>query len=993
VALRRVAIVFVVLAGLVRVAAAQIKPPSESLLITARSAYTWMDGRTNVVQLEGFVTLRTDDSEMMAQRAVVWLTPSSDAVLDQLDAEIALLGEVKVVTGDVEREAQRLLVRTRVRGAIRITADERLARNQSDSDLFREASDLRTGRLQAPSPDEQPPAEPAPRRPEEGITPQPDEPPHTPPQRTPAEQPMPADRPAPAPRPPAALHPGEPVNFRAGDVQTVQSPDDRVALILSNGVVIFQRRQNGDFIELQSDSAVLYTQLRNLRELQESDRFKQIEDAIESAYLEGDVRITYTPALATRPEQRLRASRIYYEFGTDRAILTDAVLHTVEPQRQIPVIVRANTLRQLTLGEYRAEGVELSTSSFKTPSYSINAQKAYVRSQDTGDPRYGNRTTFAGENITFNTFGLPVFYLPAAAGSVTDRGGALRDVQFRNNDRFGFGVQTEWGLFESFGRLPPQDLDASYRLDYYTDRGFATGLDAYYSGGFITETTRQPWNFNGAFRSYFIFDHGTDTFGGSRTDVDTDRDVRGRVLWTHQHFFPDDWQVQLRAAWVSDPTVMEQWFRRDWAENEEHDLSAYFKRQRGSEAITFLLDYQPNDFVTTSDLIQEQFEIEKLPDIGYRRIGDSLASDRLTLFSENTVAALRFKASDASLLEQGYPSGLSPGLPSLGQTGVQEKTVYRGDFRQQINFPFSTGQFRFLPYVIGRYTPYSDSPEDGAVHRIYMGAGLRVTTAFWAVDDTFESRWFDIHRLRHVIEPEVHLFTGAQNEDRNDVFIYEEDVDNIHDVSAVQFALRQRWQTKRGGPGRWRSVDFFTLDLEANFFTNKPDDELPPKNFRGLFFASRPEASIPRDSLNAEATWRVADTTAILADLQYNLSEGEIATGSVGLAVQRDANLSYFIGTRYIEELKSNITTAAVVYRISPKYTISLSQSFDFGKTENVGSSAQIVRRFDRFFVSLTGYYDNTSDVGGFNISIQPEGLSRGFDTGAVRTFFPTDQR
>ena len=42
------------------------------------------------------------------------------------------------------------------------------------------------------------------------------------------------------------------------------------------------------------------------------------------------------------------------------------------------------------------------------------------------------------------------------------------------------------------------------------------------------------------------------------------RRARGRVLWEHQHFFPQDWQVQLRAGYVSDATFLEEYFPRDF---------------------------------------------------------------------------------------------------------------------------------------------------------------------------------------------------------------------------------------------------------------------------------------------------------------------------------------------------------------------------------------------------------------------------------------------
>jgi hypothetical protein len=164
----------------------------------------------------------------------------------------------------------------------------------------------------------------------------------------------------------------------------------------------------------------------------------------------------------------------------------------------------------------------------------------------------------------------------------------------------------------------------------------------------------------------------------------------------------------------------------------------------------------------------------------------------------------------------------------------------------------------------------------------------------------------------------VNLFTSAQTRDRNDLFIYDEEIDAINDVSAFQVALHQRWQTKRGGPGRFRSVDVFTLNIEGNFFLNQPDDaSLAPTGFRGLFFASLPEASIPRNSVNADAMWRISDTTVVLADAQYNLDQYELATTSIGLAVQRDPRLNYFVGTRYIGQINSTIATISANYELA----------------------------------------------------------------------------
>ena len=425
-------------------------------------------------------------------------------------------------------------------------------------------------------------------------------------------------------------------------------------------------------------------------------------------------------------------------------------------------------------------------------------------------------------------------------------------------------------------------------------------------------------------------------------------------------------------------------------------MSAYVKHQRDTEALTLLAEVQPNDFVTTADLMQERLEVEHQPELGYHRIGDSFGDDNFTFFSDNSLSRLLFDPRNVSLSRYGFTPGMSAGIPSLGTTGVTGDATERADFRQEIDYPMSFGQFRAVPYVLGRYTGYSDSPTGDAQNRLFAGTGLRMTTAFWKVDNETESSLFDIHRLRHVVEPEMQLFTSAQSVDRQDLFIYDEPIDAINDVSAAQFGFDQRWQTKRGGPGKWRSVDFFTLHSDVTFYANQPPAEvLAPTSgpydahgFRGLFYNSLPEASIPRNSFNSDGMWRISDATVLLADEQYNLDEQDLATASVGLAVQRDTRLSYFVGDRYIHQLNSNIVSVAVNYELSTKYSLSASQAYDYGQNQDVSSSFTITRRFDRFYVMLTVSYDETTGDSGFFLNVHPEGLNFGNEANRVQGLF-----
>lgn len=920
---------------------------SETLDISAVQASTWQDDQTHVLLLRGPVRITVAGATLQADNGAIWLTPIDTGILDAHQAQIALLGNATILQGDVQRSGENLVATVAVRGRVRITAEQRLSRNEADTDLYRQALDLRA-QATAPVPAGTTPALPATTQPTADTL----------------LQPLP---------PPSGR-----LRIAARGFETERTADGRIAMVFTDHVLLTQERENGDFIELQAERAVLFTQLQSLRQLEDSDQFERIEDAVESAYLEGDVQINYTRGTGHAAEQRLRADRVFYELTTDRAVLTDAVLHARDPQRPLPVVVRAQTIRQLALGELEADRVQLTTSAFATPSYAIAADRAYVRRVESDDPRVGSRYVFTSSHSTLQTFGVPVFYLPYISGSVTQRGIPLRDLNIGNNNRFGFFVQTDWGLFETLGKAPREDLDIVYKLDYYSDRGPAGGIDASYRGGFIRPTTRDPWTFEGNVTSFFIHDSGEDDFGGIRADEEPEDAFRGRILWEHQHFFPDDWQLQARAGWVSDANFLEQWFRTEWEQNREHDLSLYVKRQRNTEALTFLIDAQPNDIVTISDLAQEQFEVERLPEIGYHRIGDSFAADTFTFFSRNTASALQFEVSDTPLSDQGYYGAFTPGMPSLGLTGVTDDTIYRADFRQEIDYPFAIGQVRFVPFVMGRYTFYSDSPQDDRQNRVLAGAGIRMTTAFWSVDNGIFSELLDIHRVRHVIEPEIELFTSAASVDAHELFIFDEDVDRVYDLSAARIGVRQRWQTQRGGPGRWRSVDFFVLNVFGNFFANKPDDIFrDPQAFRGIYFSSLPEASIPRNSINVDAMWRISDTTAILSDASYNLEEGELATAAVGFAVRRELRLSYFVGLRYINVIDSTIATLAASYELTPKYMVAVSTSFGLDEDDDrFSATGTIIRRFDRFHAALSIYYDEVDDLGGLNLTIVPYGFA-----------------
>ncbi len=443
--------------ALTRTGFSQSQAPSEKLLISAKSAAIWSAGGTQVIQLEGPVSVTLDHATLSAKQAVIWLNPVANGAPGQQHAEFALFGDATVKQDIATRSGDQLVVNAEVLGDGQITADQRVAKDMSDSPLYRQAEELRRGA--ATQPVESGDTRPAVRISTPGAT----------------------TRGARATRP---TEPGFPVHFEAGRTDVTDTEEGTVAVTLWNGVLIRVFQANGDMITMQSQRAVLFTSFTSLRDMNAGEKAAEGSKKVTAVYLEGDTRMVYDAVRPTVGEQRLRAERVYYDLATDRAILVDAVLHTVLPQQQVPVIVRAKTIRQLTKQDFVTKDVELTTSGFAVPSYAIRADRITIHEEDTGDKQFPHRVDFQAENTTFRAFNVPFFWLPVVGGSVGDRPGALREIGIGHRTDFGYSFFSDWGLFETLGRVPPKSLDASYRVDYMEHRGPGLGWTRRTGAGF-----------------------------------------------------------------------------------------------------------------------------------------------------------------------------------------------------------------------------------------------------------------------------------------------------------------------------------------------------------------------------------------------------------------------------------------------------------------------------------------------------------------------------
>lgn len=775
----------------------------------------------------------------------------------------------------------------------------------------------------------------------------------------------PGSRPATAPatRPttrPTATGPAEasatnPVSFQAKKV-TLQDYTEGgksfKAVVLKGDVYLSQATEKGElFMEMRAQAAVIFIEKNVPAKDVRSPLSTNVPGLGEGSnvtgvYLENDVVIA-------RGERTMTAGKAYYDFTTDRAMIVDATFRIIQEQRNIPIYIHSKTARALSSREMLFENAQVTTSDFHTPSYAIAAKKVILRDltpyDNQGQPLGEQQIETVMKDVTYRVEDVPILYWPWVSGDVTEGDSPLRRVNIGHNGRFGSGIESEWDFFRLLGLLKPQGVRGEVELDAY-DRAELVGVNFRYN------RRGQTNQYTGYSIASYVYDNDAeDEFGDDDTAVKAPHD-RGRVLTRNKEFLPNHWELQFELSYLSDKNFLEQFYRDEFFTGKEQETLLYAKKQHDNWAFTSLLQYRLNDFET---------QTESWPDFGFYLLGEPLADGRLTFFNEDHLGLKRYLASDNP---RQFPPPYNPAIDSSDVMG-------RADTRNEIDMPLKAGPVNITPYVTGRMTGWSDEPRGGDSFRPYGQVGVKNNMDIWRVYNDTHSRLWDINRLKHIITPEVvGWLASTGGVDPDEIFPMDPGIEqNVTSTSGASFGVYQRLQTKRGEAGKQQTVDWMRLDVVASFFDN-PQNDLPSD---GRFFFSRPEYSLARNAINADYVWNISDATAFLADCNYDVDSGGFGRVDAGLAVQRSPRFRYYMGIREIRDLETTVGTFGFNYKLSTKYSLGFFEQYDFDSAnqENLLTTISIIRKFERWYGSLSFEYDRSQGSFGAYITIWPEGV------------------
>lgn len=709
---------------------------------------------------------------------------------------------------------------------------------------------------------------------------------------------------------------------------------------------------------------------------------------------------------------RLIAERLYYNVGQQIGVGLEVELLTgvrrgyesSTDEFQTPFRIKADVLRQLSPNLFQANNAAGTTSRLGVPQYWIESGTLTLdtgmtrlvdqlsQSGITPDSTFGRLSQFDRLQVTSEDSqlfigGWPVFRWPSFTTDLA-RNPSLYLDRFRVGSDGVFGQQllTSWNNFQLLGITPDQDTDWTTTLDYLSDRGLGFGTDFEYRRD---EFFGQPALATGSLNSWFINDNGRDNLGQDRRDVPLEQDFRGRVYGFHRHATPSGFEFMAELGWISDRNFLEQYFEEEWDLGKDQETRLELKRYTGNGVWSVGGNFRLNDFFT---------QTEWLPRGEHYEIGRSLFSNRLTWYEHSQIGYARLRTADA-------PTNPIDARKFDPLAWERESEGIRAVTRQEIDMPIQLGGAKVVPYVLGEVAHWQEDLTGGDTTRLLGQAGVRTSVPWWRVDPTVQNELFNLNGLAHKFVLDTEFLWADASQDYLQLPLYDAlDDDSVEffrrrflfdtflgsfgddvplkydertfafrsgmqrsvaapsteiadDLMMFQVRLRQELETKRGPPGRQRTVDVFTFDVESTFFPRPHRDnfgqEIGPTTY--------------------DMRWHVGDRTTLLSDAYLDFFGDGLRTVSLGAALSRPGRSQYYFGIRSIEgPVSSNVLTSTVSYRLSPKWKIDYGSSLDLSGTGNIGQSARFVRIGESVFVALGAYYDASRNNFGIRFDIAP---------------------
>lgn len=777
------------------------------------------------------------------------------------------------------------------------------------------------------------------------------------------------------------------VSVSAKDI-TFQGGADENSLIASGGVIVQYVDASADrTLEMTAQRAVVFMDPSPL-----SQAGRVGADKVRGIYLEGAVSIS-------DGKNNLRGQKVFYDLQKNKGVVLDATYWTFDQQRSLPLYVRADAVRQESQDTFSAENARLSTTAFFDPDLSLGARSVTITRTDVtaAPPTIASPTiiesidgTLLSESpsgvqmqargVTVRAYGLPIAYFPGFSGDPGNM--PIREIGFENSNANGFAAKVRWNLYGLLGRKRPDDFNADISTDIYSERGLGLGTNLAWTGK----------DAQGSVLAYGLSDdRGTDVFSPG-TKIKRNGGVRGMILADNRWRIDDQWTLFTEATYIGDEAFVDSLFQSLQETRREFTTQMLAVRRTDNSYLTLQAKTSLNDFVANEYLLQSQgYTVEKLPEVTYTRLNDDLLAEQspglLSWTHEYRVGVVGLHFDKPFAYERGFANntlaqkafginGNQTIADRLKAEGLFQSNVLRADMRQELSSQLAAGPVNINPFIVGRVTSYNNSFSDYASSsdtdktRFWGAAGVRLSTSMQRVDDSVHSQFFDMNRIRHIIEPGVTLWTAGTNRDRTTLPVYDDAVESLSEGSQTRVGIHQVWQTRRGYAEKSRSVDVFRLDTDYIVASSDADRESPLRRF----YDPRPELSEVGEFFVTDAAWQATDSLAITASNIYDLEIHQSARSSAGFLLDHGFDFSTFAELRHINSQDSQYLDFGGRYRLTSKYAVGALASYGVKGRNFQTVTFNLERQSTSVVFGVDISHNAITGVTGFGVVFRPHG-------------------
>jgi hypothetical protein len=707
-------------------------------------------------------------------------------------------------------------------------------------------------------------------------------------------------------------------------------------------------------------------------------------DAEGEFYLEGNI-------VFRQGDRVIYADSMYYNVTREYGMVLGAEAITSVPDFDGVVRLKADVLQQVASGEFIAFDAAVTSSRMGVPRYWLQSEQLRFSDQTrpgvdptTGAPiELSNRVITSSNNFVYFG-GVPLLYWPAFTSDVEVSSFYVNSVRYRNDSILGNQLYVDWDLFQLFGRQrPPDGVQWTLSTDYLSERGPALGTTLTYERDMFFGLAGPTRGFIDA---WAIRDTGLDVLGRGRRDLQPEVTNRGRAIGRHRQYLAGDYELIGEIGYLSDRNFLDQYFEQEWDQDKDHDTNIRLRKHYYNNLFELSAEARLNDFYS---------ETQRLPRLEHYLLGGSVLGDRLTWSMKNQVGYADTNIADPPI---------DPAQAAVTQTPLPGEANASGiiaSTRQEVAMPLELGPIKFVPFVSGEASHYGEDINGESLTRLIGQAGVRSSLPMWRIDPNVHSSLLNVNGLAHKVELIGEYFYADSNTDFDQLPLYDRLDDNAQeefrrrfifdnfggllpdrfdprtyalrhgmqrmvtnpseviadDLMQGRLGLHQRWQTKRGLPGRERIVDLMRFDVDTMIFPNADSD-----NFG--------ETMGPT---TYDFRYHVGDRVTLLSDGYADFFDSGLRSVSAGVRSSRPGLGEVYVGVMSLEgPITSQVLRTSYDYRMNEKWIVSANNTYDFGSAGNVGQNIALTRIGESFLLRIGLDIDRGRDNVGVSVLLEP---------------------